>query len=71
MKPRTLKYMHVVSWKIDKIYEHHNIYIVCTWRERKPEHVAQEWVEMKEARDSRTTMNTALSTAQSLKTHSA
>jgi hypothetical protein len=35
---------------------------VLTWRERKPEHVEQGWVEMKEAMDSGTTMYTALST---------
>jgi hypothetical protein len=49
----------VISWKIE-IYEHHNMYIVHTWRERKPECVAQGWGEMKEAGDSGTTMNTAL-----------
>jgi hypothetical protein len=37
------------------------MYIVLGWRESKPKHVAQGWVEIKEAMDSGTTMNTAFS----------
>jgi hypothetical protein len=50
----------VVSWKIE-LYKYHNMYRVLAWRERKPKHIAWECVEMKEARDSGTTMNPALS----------
>jgi hypothetical protein len=51
----------VVSWNIE-LYKYHNMYRVLAWRERKHKCIAQECVEMKEARDSDTTMNMALST---------